>query len=256
MFKSHLESSSPFKGLSKTVQNELLDCMLDVFREEILAEIEGSEFISVLADETTDISEKFQLVIVVRYCNKEGKAMERFWGFFNPTGQDANSISECILSQLETMLKNKKDKLFRQNCDGVSVMSGILNGVQAKVRDCYKYVYFVHCYGHQLYFIMERAAKQNTKARIFFANLSSIPAFFSLSPHRQSVLDSCVSKRIPSAGATRWNFKVRTVNTVHEKKEPLLECFKTLMESETSNNITINEASALVHTLEDSEFNF
>ena len=78
MFKSHLESSSPFKGLSKSIQNELLECMLNVFREEILAEIEEAEFVSILADETTDISEKFQLVIVLRYCNKEGKAVERF----------------------------------------------------------------------------------------------------------------------------------------------------------------------------------
>lgn len=135
-------------------------------------------------------------------------------------------------------------------------MSGVINGVQAKVRDCYKYAYFVHCYAHQLNLIMERAAKQNTKARVFFANLTSIPAFFSRSPHRQSVLDSCVSKKIPSAGATRWNFKIRTVNVVHEKKESLLECFETIMESETSNDITINEASALVRTLEDPEFNF
>ncbi|KAJ4430765.1 hypothetical protein ANN_19356 [Periplaneta americana] len=54
-------------------------------KEELLAEIEEAEFVSVLADETTDISKRFQLVIVVRYCNKEGKAAEKFWGFFNPT---------------------------------------------------------------------------------------------------------------------------------------------------------------------------
>ncbi|KAJ4427510.1 hypothetical protein ANN_25158 [Periplaneta americana] len=50
-------------------------------------------------------------------------------------------------------------------------------------------------------------------------------------------------------------FKIRTVNVVHEKKEPLLECFQTIMESETS-SITINEASTLVRTLEDPEFIF
>ena len=122
LFKSHLETSSPFKGISKTIQNELLECMLEVFREEILSEIEETEFVSVLADETTDISEKFQLVIVLRYCNKEGKVVERFYGFFNPTGQDANSISECILSQLEVILKSKKDKLIGQSYDGAAVM--------------------------------------------------------------------------------------------------------------------------------------
>ena len=34
--KEHLESATVFKGTSKTVQNELLDCMLAVVREKLV----------------------------------------------------------------------------------------------------------------------------------------------------------------------------------------------------------------------------
>ena len=64
LLKSHLESNLFFKGTSKTIQNELLQCMLEVSREHIFQEIE-SEYISLMADETSDIAYMFQLVIVL-----------------------------------------------------------------------------------------------------------------------------------------------------------------------------------------------
>ncbi|KAJ4444578.1 hypothetical protein ANN_06373 [Periplaneta americana] len=67
--------------------------------------------------------------------------------------------------QARNNFKTKKDKLIGQSYDEAAMMSGVLNAAQAKVRDCYKYAYFVHCYAHWLNLIMERAAKQNTKAR-------------------------------------------------------------------------------------------
>ena len=255
LLKSHLESNSFFKGTSKTIQNELLQCMLEVSREHIFQEIEESEYISLMADETSDIADMFQLVIVLRYCNAEGNPVERFWGFFNPSGQNAESIAACIISELEKILTDK-NKLIGQSFDGAAVMSGSMNGVQTKIRKVYTNAYFIHCFAHQLNLIMQRATGQNTKARIFFSNLSAIPAFFSRSPHRTSVLDSCVAKRIPSGGSTRWNFKSRAVNVVHEKKEALKECFQMLSESETSSTATINEATALLGYLENPEFCF
>jgi hypothetical protein len=38
--KEHLDSATVFKGTSKTIQNELLDCMLSVTREEIIKEVQ------------------------------------------------------------------------------------------------------------------------------------------------------------------------------------------------------------------------
>ena len=51
----HLENATVFKGTSKTVQNELLDCMLSVLRDCALEEVKQAGHIAIQADETTDV---------------------------------------------------------------------------------------------------------------------------------------------------------------------------------------------------------
>jgi hypothetical protein len=65
--KEHIESSSVVKGTSKTVQNELLECMLEVCREKIKEELNETKFVALMADETSDVSEHLQMVTVYRY---------------------------------------------------------------------------------------------------------------------------------------------------------------------------------------------
>lgn len=62
--KSHLEKATVFKGTSKTIQNELLQCMLEVCQEEISVEIKNADYVAVIADETTDVSCTFQMSIM------------------------------------------------------------------------------------------------------------------------------------------------------------------------------------------------
>ena len=81
--KHHLETSAVFKGVSKTIQNEILDCLLQIYHEEIRTEIRKASFVAVMADDTTDLSEHTQMVLVLRYL-LNGEIFERFWGFFIP----------------------------------------------------------------------------------------------------------------------------------------------------------------------------
>ena len=76
--REHIANNPNAKYTSKTSQNELLECMLEVCREEILKEIEDAEYIAVMGDETTDVSNKVQFVIVIRYINKKVDVVERF----------------------------------------------------------------------------------------------------------------------------------------------------------------------------------
>ena len=79
VLQEHLQTATVFKGTSKTVQNELLDCMLSVLREEIIKAIRNADFLSIQADETTDISTQCQLVLVIRYIDKAHDVQERFF---------------------------------------------------------------------------------------------------------------------------------------------------------------------------------
>lgn len=58
--------------------------MLEVCHEEILREINETPFLAVMADETTEVSAKIQMVTIFRYVTKDGDPVERFWKFLLP----------------------------------------------------------------------------------------------------------------------------------------------------------------------------
>ena len=134
------------------------------------------------------------------------------------------------------------------------MLSGVNKGVQTKVREVYTNAHFIHCYAHQLNLILQKAASQNTNVRVFFNSLSGIPAFFSKSPQRMTALENTAGSRIPRPSATRWNFKSRTVNAVHEMKDALIECC-TILEASNSRD-TGSAAAGIKRILSDPEFQF
>ncbi|VEN57536.1 unnamed protein product, partial [Callosobruchus maculatus] len=78
----------------QTKQIILLNCMLKVYHEEVTREINKANFVSIIADETTDVSSEFQLVIILRYISS-CRPVERFCKFVNPSGHDAVSITNA-----------------------------------------------------------------------------------------------------------------------------------------------------------------
>ena len=77
---AHIHSAKVFKGTSKSIQNELLESMLHICKNKIKEEVKMAEYLAVMCDETTDIYDETQMVIVLRY-ELQGKPVERFWGF-------------------------------------------------------------------------------------------------------------------------------------------------------------------------------
>lgn len=71
-----------FKGISSDIQNDLIESVTVAINEKIQKEINVVRFVSIQADETTDVSVKAQLSIIVRYVY--GKNIEeRFMGFYD-----------------------------------------------------------------------------------------------------------------------------------------------------------------------------
>lgn len=98
--KSNLKSNLFFKVTTKTRQNELLQYwpIIEVGRVNVLQEIQAMDYVSHSADETTDSTHIFQLVIVIRYCTAQVILLRYSSNFFNPNGQTSNSIEENIIS--------------------------------------------------------------------------------------------------------------------------------------------------------------
>ncbi|GBP77619.1 Zinc finger MYM-type protein 1 [Eumeta japonica] len=103
-----------------------------VIRDEIKSEINFAKFVSVIADETSDISHREQMSVIFRYLTKTG-IEERFVGFFDVTlERGADQLWQSILEIIDQF--NYKEKLVGQSYDGAAVMSGAQGGVQTKIK--------------------------------------------------------------------------------------------------------------------------
>ena len=78
--KEHLETCSKNAShISKTTQNELLECIKEYIQDDIISEIRSQKIgpkFGIQVDEVTDISNSEQLGLVLRYV-KNGKPIER-----------------------------------------------------------------------------------------------------------------------------------------------------------------------------------
>jgi len=95
------------------------------------------------------------------------QAYERFLGFMNvSSGQDADHYVSSIISYFES---NKVDlktlNITAQSYDGASVMSGCLEGVQAKIKQLYPCTIYTHCMAHRLNLVVVDMCK-NIKVKI------------------------------------------------------------------------------------------
>ena len=253
----HMKGSQVFKGTSKSIQNDLLDAMLQIYKQEILKEIKSANFIALEADETTDTSNNQQMVVIIRYVFN-GQVFERFWSFFKPGGHNADALAKTLLNELQIILNSPSgsdnNKLIAQSYDGASVMSGKTNGVQAIIKRTFPHAHYIHCYAHQFNLIIQRAAQCHKDVKIFFANLQSFSSFFSRSPKRTAILDEIVKRRLPRAAPTRGIFKSRTVNTLFEHQDSIKECLDKISYEDGMDSVTISEASGLLKHLNCSEF--
>uniref|UniRef100_A0A8C5GCS7 Zinc finger MYM-type protein 1-like n=1 Tax=Gouania willdenowi TaxID=441366 RepID=A0A8C5GCS7_GOUWI len=257
VLEEHLKTSTGFKGSSKNVQNELLDCMLSVLKTHIIEEVKSADCFALQADETTDISTRCQLALVLRYIDTCHNIQERFFEFIPLENAAADTISTALLERLSIIIPpGQESRLIAQAYDGAPVMRGSTGGVQQKVKDVYAGAHYVHCYAHQLNLIMQQATSHIPRVRVFFSDLGGFAAFFSRSFKGTTVLDQIVAHRLPETSASRWNFDSHAVNTVFDHKDDLIQCFQWIRDSGGFDPVTVREAGALVRTLEEEDFCF
>ncbi|XP_018569006.1 uncharacterized protein LOC108909230 isoform X1 [Anoplophora glabripennis] len=255
--KDHFTKSPAFnKGTFKAMQDELLQCMFDVYREEVTKEIKKNEYIAVIVDETTDISDEFRLVVILRYIVAD-KPVERFWNFVYPTGHDTVSVSDCILNEIDPLISDTPNKLIAQSYDGVSVTNGDVDGVQEIIKRKYPFANYVQYYAHEIDVIINSAASVNRSVQIFFAHLSGICSFFDTSSQRIRLLDEIVQRRVQYPLDIKWNFHSEAVNTVYEYRTDLICVMSNLQNNENIRLAsTIEKAGAYMHRLNDPDFVF
>ena len=130
------------------IQNEILSIMAKAVLQKIVIQFHSS-FFTVIIDETTDISNTEQVVLVFRWVNSELSVYEEFIGLYKTESLQASSLAHIIK---DVMLRlNLKIELYQGQCyDGASIMSGTKNGVAKLICDDEARGAYTHCYGHAL----------------------------------------------------------------------------------------------------------
>ena len=85
---------------SPKIQKDIINCCAKETTKRIIEEV-GDDYFSILADESSDVSKKEQLALVLRFVNREsGSVVERFLGIVHVDDTSALSLKDAILSLL------------------------------------------------------------------------------------------------------------------------------------------------------------
>jgi hypothetical protein len=184
----------------------MIDVVGTIIQSDILKEIKGAKYYSIIADELTDCSNKEQLSLSVRYVTNEA-VKEMFLDFVEFERITGQALSDAILQWLELNELSVAD--MRGQCyDGASSMSGSRAGCQALLQKEAPKALYVHCRSHRLNLAIVSACRissfKNTESY-----LGEISRFFQYSAKRQRFLDKAIECAESSSGAkdvcrTRW----------------------------------------------------
>ena len=134
------------KYTSHEIQNEVLSIMSQSVLRDKVKEIQSAVYFTIMVDETTDMSNKEQVVIVFRWVSDQLVVHEDFIGLYETHSIEAKALVDVIK---DTLLRlNLKLQHCRGQCyDGVSSMSGVRNGVAKILMESEPCAVYTHCYG-------------------------------------------------------------------------------------------------------------
>ena len=158
-----------------------------VLHGNIIDQIEKAPFYTIMADDTTDCTNKEQLVICLRSVNENFEIREDFVGLY----QLQSTKSENIFSVLTEVLQEFNlplSKLRGQSYDEAANMSGSKNGVVRKIQDIENRAVYIHCYGHLLNLATSDCVKKSIILKDSLDIAYEISKLIKLSPKREAKL--------------------------------------------------------------------
>ena len=215
------------KYTSHDIQNEILSIMAQTILHGIVKQIQSSIYFSLMVDETTDVSNREQVVLVFRWIAEDLTVHEDFFGLYQTDTIDAKALVYLIKDTLLRM--NLSLEHCRGQCyDGASAMSGIRNGVAKLILDDEPCAVYTHCYGHSLNLAVGDAVKGCKLMKSCLEAVYEISKLIKKSPKRDSLfqkLKAEIAEDTPGFRVlcpTRWTVRAASIQSVLDNHEVLL----------------------------------
>ncbi|CAG9822034.1 unnamed protein product [Phaedon cochleariae] len=256
--QSHVESCGKNASyVSKTIQNELIQCCGEVIVKKIVSKIKTAKYFTIIADETTDMSTKEQLSICVRYFDKSTfEIKEDFIMFIDVVDLSGENIASKILEALKNLDIDISD-CRGQAYDGGSNMSGKFQGAQARIMKLQPLAAYSHCANHRLNLVISKACTIPS-IRNAIGVVSSVANFFRESAKRLYALEDEMNEDLKKGKhavkkmcETRW---IERHDAVLTFLDSLLSLHTVLQTMANTNEVAGTKAFSLLHSIVSTEF--
>lgn len=262
------------KVTAHDIQKDIVNAAASLTTSAIIDEL-GDDFFSILIDESRDVSIKEQMVVLLRYVNKEGSVMERFLGIVHVSDTTSLSLKEAIKS-LFSKHGLSLSRVRGQGYDGASNMKGEFNGLKSLILKENKFAFYVHCFAHQLQLALVAVAKSHNQIALLFNILSNLVNVVGGSCKRRDILREKQASKVIEAlssgeitsgrglnqesslqrpGDTRWGSHYGTLMNLIILFSSVIDVLEIVAEDGTSSEQK-GEACVLLDLIQSFEFVF
>ena len=175
---------------------------------EIAANIHTAPFFTVMVDETTNVSNREQVVLCICWISENFEVHEDSIGLYKVDKIDADTLIKDVLLRLNLALT----KIRGQCYDGAACMAGIRSGVAKQLLDEEPRAVYTHCYGHAPNLACSDAIKQCSLIKDTLDTTHELIKLLKESPRRDSCFETLKTEMAPDTPGIRtlcptcWTF--------------------------------------------------
>ncbi|KAJ9539257.1 hypothetical protein OSB04_031990 [Centaurea solstitialis] len=251
---------------SPIIQKDIVTCFTKEVLKSIMGKL-GNDVFALLVDESRDVSRKEQMVVVLRFVDKNGVVQERFIGVVHVMDTSALNL-KATLDALFAKHGLSFTKVRGQGYDGASNMSGRFNKLKALILSDNESAFYVHCFAH-LQLVVVAVSKKHDGVRDFFDLLALVVTMVNSSCKRKYMLRESHKDRIQEqignkeivtgkglnqeislirAEDTRWNSHLKIITSLIALFLDVIKVFE-YVEDDGDNGATRLQASELTNSL-------
>ena len=207
--------------LSSEILNEMLSLMARAITIKLLENIREASIYSLIADEATDITNKEQLCISIRWVYPLLNIHEDTLELTALTKTNSETIANAIVDfSLRYQLPISKCR--GQAYDGASSMSGAINGIAARIQYEEPSAVYVHCLAHSVNLCLQTLTKCVTPIKEALEITLELGKFIDLSPKRSQLMSTmqaqlspeCQTPSIKMICPTCWTVRTKALDAI------------------------------------------